>query len=780
MSLASGARLGHYVIQALLGAGGMGVVYRAHDERLDRDLALKVLPAAALSDATARARLLQEARLASKLNHPHICTIFDVAEADLSTGSAAAGGPAQAVLFIAMELVEGHALSERLAGGALPADEVLRYGLQVADALAHAHERGVVHRDLKCSNVVITPEGRAKVLDFGLARRLEEPELDGVTRSLLSFTAPNTVVGTLAYMAPEQLRGQPADARSDVWALGVMLHEMAAGERPFQGRTSFELSSAILRETPRPLSGRVPPALQAVITKCLAREPRERYRTAGELRAALEAAHAAPAVSPIVAPATPAKRSVAVLPFVNLSADPENEFFADGITEDVIAQLSKLRSIKVISRTSAMVFKKRELSPREIAAKLGVATLVEGSVRKAADRVRIVAELVDAETDEQLWAETYDRQLTDIFEIQSHVALSIAEALKAALSPTERVRVEAPAAVRVNIEAYQLYLKGRQCLQRVSEVELQRALELLNRAIALEPGYPAPYAELAWVHIILAMGHGAGAARPRESYARAREAVARALELDPLAGEAHGALAAVKFMADYDWPGAEESLRRALELKPGDSFLFDACGLMYSAQERFDDALAMQRHARELDPLSAVHTSDLTTTLIRAGRYEEAIVEARRLAEMDPAFALAHSTLGWALIKKGEPAEGLRELEQAVSLSPGNTFFLSQLGEAYGLTGDMPKARAVLDRLHAMAETRFVTPYHFAYIYTGLGELEKALALLEVAVEERAGGAYGIKGSFLFTPLRGHPRFNALLRTLNLAPAETGQSLTDP
>ena len=767
MSLAAGTRLGHYRVLEQIGAGGMGVVYRAHDDRLDRDAALKVLPADTLSDPAARARLLREARLASKLNHPHICTIYDVGEADPSPG------PRQGVLYIAMELVDGHPLSARLGAAGLPTDEVLRYGLQVADALAHAHERGVVHRDLKCANVVITPEGRAKVLDFGLARRLDEHELDGVTRSLVSFSAPGTTAGTLAYMAPEQLCGQPADTRSDVWALGVMLHEMAAGERPFQGRTSFELSSAILREPPLPLPGRVPPALQAVIAKCLAREPRERYRTAGELRAALEAVHAAPGAQPVSSPVTDAKRSVAVLPFVNLSADAENEFFADGITEDVIAQLSKVRALKVISRTSAMHFKKRELEPRDIATKLGVATLVEGSVRRAGDRVRIVAELVDALTGEQLWAETYDRQLTDIFEIQSHVALSIAEALKAELSPTERVRIEAPAAT-VNIEAYQLYLQGRQCLQRYTEAEMQRALEFLNRAIALEPRYSAPHAQLAWFHIIQALGHGAGSARPRDSYARAREEAARALELDPLNGEAHGTLGSLKFMADYDWVGAEESFRRALALIPGDFFILDACGLMLSAQERFDEALSMQRRARELDPLAAVATSDLTTTLIRAGRYDDAIGEARRLNEMHPAFPLAHSTLGWALVKKGESAEGLAELERAALLSPGNTLFLAQLGEAYGLTGDTSNARDVLARLHGMAEMRFVTPYHFAYVYTGLGEHEKAIDLLELAVEERAGGAYGIKGSFLFTPLRMHPRFLKLLQKLNLAPVEAG------
>ncbi len=646
-----GQTLGHYLVLEQIGAGGMGVVYRAHDLRLDRDVALKVLPASTVSDATARARLLREARLASKLNHPHICTIYDVEEAEPSAGPGHASS-GQPVLFIAMELLEGQPLSARLRSGALSLEDVLRYGLQVADALAHAHERGVVHRDLKCGNVVITRDGRAKVLDFGLARQQEECELDGVTRAEGTLTAPGMVMGTLAYMAPEQLCGQPADARSDVWALGVMLHEMAAGERPFLGRTSFELSSAILHEAPQPLPVQVPPSLQAVVAKCLARERRERYRTAGELRAALEAAHPAPGAPQASAPLAPQKRSVAVLPFVNLSADAENEFFADGITEDVIAQLSKMRGLKVISRTSAMQFKRREQAPREIAAKLGVATLVEGSVRKAGNRVRIVAELVDAVTGQQLWADTYDRQLTDIFEIQSHVALSIAEALQAELSPTERARIEAPPSP-VNIEAYQLYLQGRQCLLRFTEAEMQKALELFNHAIALEPRYSAPHAQVAWVHIIRALGHGAGAARPLDCYAHAREAVARALELDPLNGEAHGTLGSLRFMADYDWGGAEQSFRRGLELKPGDSFMHDAYGLMLSAQERFDEALAVQKRARELDPLSAVLTSDLTTTLIRAERFDEAVVEARRLTEMDPAFPLAHSTLGWALVLRG-------------------------------------------------------------------------------------------------------------------------------
>ncbi|HSM51236.1 MAG TPA: protein kinase [Thermoanaerobaculia bacterium] len=765
--LEPGSRLGPYVIAGRIGAGGMGEVYRARDTRLGRDVALKTLPPDLARDAERRARFEREARAVASLNHPHIVTLHSLEEVE-------------GILFLTMELVEGETVDAAVARARGDLTGLLRIASAVADAVAYAHARGILHRDLKPSNLMVTREGRVKVLDFGLAK-LREPIGGEASRSSATTlpggpTGHHVVLGTPAYMSPEQVEGRPVDERCDLFSLGVVLYELATGERPFRGRSTIAVLSAVLRETPRPimeLNPTVPPELARIVMRCLAKEPGERYASARELRddldevrqrAEAQPAAAATAVHP---PATPVRRSVAVLPFLNLSPDPENEYFADGITEDVIAQLSKMRSLKVISRTSAMRFKRREQSLREIAAKLGVATLVEGSVRRAGDRVRIVAELIDAESDAHLWVETFDRRLTDIFEIQSEVALRIAEGLRGELSTEERLRVGGPAPV--DLEAYQFLLKGRQARLRYTEAGLQSAVGHFEQALARDPAYAAAYQEIAIAFLVMALGFGLGSLRPREAHARAKAAVARALELDPLSGEAHGTHGALRFMADFDWAGAEESFRRALDLSPGSSFTLDLFGLLLSAQERYEEALAVQRRSRELDPLTVVHTSDLATTLIRAARLEEAMREARHAIEMDESFPIGHSALGWALLLAGDREAGLGEIGRAVELSPGSDLLLAQLGEAEAMAGRPERARRILDELQRRAEERPVLPYHRAYVHTGLGEPERAIDLLEAAAEERGGGIYGIKGSFLFTPLRGHPRFHALLRRMNLA-----------
>ena len=465
--------------------------------------------------------------------------------------------------------------------------------------------------------------------------------------------------------------------------------------------------------------------------------------------------------------AATARKSIAVLPFVNLNPDPETQWFSDGMTEDIITQLSKLGDLKVISRTSVMRYRQRaDKSLRDIARALGVATIVEGSVRQVQDRVRITAQLVDAETDQHLWAETYDRGLSDVFAIQSDVALRVASALKAKLSPHERTRIGKEPTT--DLEAYNLYLKGRHFWNRFTEEGIQKSLEYFEKAIEKDPSYALAYVGLADAYVTLGSGHGAGAVRADQAYPRAKDAVAKALEIDDGLGEVRYALAVLRWLYDFDWAGAEREFKRAIELNPGSARAYNLYGLMLSGLQRYDEAIATLKRGQELDPLAPIFTSDVASTLLRAGRYDEALQEARRLIELEPDFPFGHSTLGWAYLKNGMYKEGLAELQKAVALSPGHTAWLAQLGQAYALVGKTQEARAVLEELEELSQQRYVSPYHMAYVHTGLDERDKAIDCLERAYEERAGWVGGIKGSFLFASLHSHPRFSALLRKMNL------------
>jgi TolB-like protein/Tfp pilus assembly protein PilF len=453
--------------------------------------------------------------------------------------------------------------------------------------------------------------------------------------------------------------------------------------------------------------------------------------------------------------------TVAVLPFLNLGADAENEYFADGITEDVIAHLSKIRALKVISRTSVMPFKQRGHSVKEIGATLGATTLLDGNIRHVGDRVRIVAKLIDVETDKHLWAETYDRQMTDIFAIQTDVALQIAAALEAELTPDEHTRVRKEPTK--DIQAYRLFLQGRQWFIKYTTEGLSRAVEYYERAIARDPTFALANANLAMAYTELAES---GAMAPGVAYERAAEAAAIALRLDPELGAAHCTMAYVKMVRDLDWAGAELEFKRALELSPGSDDAYDLYGRLCAGLERYDEAIALQYRARELDPLA--HRMDGVTTLLRAGRYDEAVTDAEAAVDLEAGYDRARATLGWAYFLSGRQDEGLAELERAVSLSPGNTLWLGQLGEAHAMAGNSAKAREILRELEERSETAFVSPYHIAYVYTGLGEFGQAMDCLERAVAERTGPAYSIKGSFLLAPLHKHPRFRALLRRMKL------------
>lgn len=460
--------------------------------------------------------------------------------------------------------------------------------------------------------------------------------------------------------------------------------------------------------------------------------------------------------------AHPSTTTIAVLPFVNLGAGQDSEFFADGITEDVIAHLSRIRSLGVISRTSVMSFKNRHRSMQEIGAALGAATLVDGSVRCVGDRVRVVAKLIGAESGQNLWAETYDRELTDIFSIQTDVALHIAAALEAELTRDEMVRVQR--GPTKDVQAYQLCLQGQQWLISFTPESLDRAVDSFERAVARDPSFALAFAGLAMAHLE-STEHGATS--PAGAYARAFDAAQMSLRLDPELGAAHCTMAHLRMTRDFDWTGAEQGFKRAIELSPSYASAYDLYGRLCASLDRFDEAITLSTRAQELDPLA--HRNDLATSLLRAGRISEAIVRAEASAELDPSHARSRATLGWAYFLAGRKDEGIAQLERAVELSPGATMWMGQLAAAYAMSGKEDYARAMLFSLEERAKVAYLSPYSLAYIHTALGEHEKAIELLERAVSARAGPTYGIKGSFLFTPLHHHPRFRALLRELHLA-----------
>ncbi len=798
MTLRAGATRGPFEIVAPLGAGGMGEVYRARDPRLDREVALKVLPAAAVADETARARLLREARMASKLNHPNVCTIYEVGEAEGQT-------------YIAMELVAGQALSERLAGGRMSVDEVVRLGHQMADALAHAHEHGVVHRDFKSANVVITPEGRAKVLDFGLAKPLLGRDLEAATTlTQASLTEAGAIVGTLAYMAPEQLRGKPADARSDVWALGVVLYEMAAGKRPFAGETGFEVSSAILNQPPKALPAVVAAPLAAIIERCLAKEPSQRYQRAGEVRSALEAmlTGSAPAAWPgwraslvthrwqvalavlssvivilagldvggvrslLLGRGNGGGRSIrmAVLPFANLSGDPEQEYLSDGLTQEMIAQLGRLHpeTLGVIARTSVMRYKKAETPIDQIGRELGVDYVLEGSAQREEGRVRITAELVKVQDQTQLWTETYERELSGILVLQCDVARKVAEALALKLLPSEQARLAGARAV--DPDAYQAYLKGIHHLYRLTPGDFDTAQSYFEVALAKDPGYALAYTGIA---LVWACRQQLGLAPPREAAPKAKEAARKAIELDDTVAETHFTLAVLAKWTDWDWVVAERESKRAIELNPS----FQEALIDYShflmIMGRPNEAMPLARRALELDPFNAMTATFYAFDLYFARRYDESVAQARKALAMQPDAPVALGVLMLALQATNRHDESIAAAKRSYAV------WFPDVGEALerGYAGrDYAAAwRHAVEVEVARHGKEPGAAMDIAQNYVFAGDTTHALDWLEKACEDHEPNLPYISCVPVFDPLRSEPRFQALLRRMNLAPVDSSR-----
>src|SRR6516162_5852634 len=695
-----GKLLGHYCIESLIGVGGMGEVYLARDERLGRKAALKLLPDSLTIDETELSRFKNEARTASALNHPNILTVYEI-------------GAEGNVQFIATEFIEGVTLRAVLASGKMSAQRALEIAVQVASALAAAHEAGVVHRDIKPENIMLRPDGYVKVLDFGIAKLTEQSrasEDHKVETTALLQTRPGLVLGTAHYMSPEQARGQKVDARSDIWSLGVVLYKMVAGSPPFRGETPSDCIAAILTAEPAPLSSispDVPTKLESILQRALRKSTDERYQTIKEmlaelrsLKAKLEAESSlsltksardsnvgptkrrkrALLVSVVAAvfaavalacffffgvPSSSAnEKSIAVLPFENLSEDKSNAYFADGIQDEILTRLSKIADLKVISRTSTEKYKSKPDNLREIAKQLGVSNILEGSVQKAADQVRVSVQLINATTDGHLWAEIYDRKLTDIFKVESDIAKTIAETLQAKLTGSEEHAISVKPTA--DAAAYQLYLKGRFFWGRRTGDNILKAIEYFEEAIRQDPNYALAYAGLAEAWITLP-GHAS--ARLRDVKPKAKEAALKSLQIDDTLAEAHTALAQILFF-DLDFAGAIKEFKRAIDLDPNyaTAHHWYANGPLL-ALGRFDEAISEGERAIELDPLSPIINVNQANNYIMAGRYDEAIQQIRKALELDPEFGYAHSNLGLALELKGDLPGAIAEFRRAHQLN---------------------------------------------------------------------------------------------------------------